>query len=143
MAIKFSFQHMHIPFRDVQRLKRLVWLTRCVAVFSLLCTFTVGAAWGQAPAGVLVTAEAAPLVGPTGLVARVGDRSVILHWDPVGEARLAGYHVYRVASATGPVAPQRVAVPSNHFVDVAVDNGTTYQYRVRAVDPAGRESHDS
>ena len=134
---------MHIALRDVQLLKRIVWLIRCLALCLALFAFTVGAVWGQAPAGAITTTEDAALVGPTGLVARVGDRSVILHWDPVGEARLAGYHVYRVASATGPVAPQRVAVPSNHFVDVAVDNGTTYQYRVRAVDPAGRESHDS
>src|SRR5919198_2277365 len=143
MAIKFPFQHMHIPLRDVQRLKRLVWLTRCVAVFALLWAFTVGAAWGQAPAGVLATSADAALVGPMGLVPRVGDRSVILHWDPLVDARLAGYRVYRAPLATGPFAPYSALLPTNHFVDVAVDNGATYQYRVRAVDTAGRESRDS
>ena len=121
----------------------IVWLTRCVAVFSLLGAFTVGAAWGQAPSGVPATSADAALVGPMGLVPRVGDRSVILHWDPRVEASPAGYHVYRASSATGPFEPHRIILPTHHFVDVAVDNGATYRYRVRAVDPAGRESLDS
>jgi hypothetical protein len=134
---------MHIPFRYVQLLKHLVWLTRCVSLFSLLCVFTVGAAWGQDASGVMATAEDAALVVPMGLVPRVGDRSVILHWDPLVDARLAGYRVYRAPSATGPFEPHSAILPTNHFVDVAVENGSTYRYRVRAVDTAGRESHDS
>jgi hypothetical protein len=80
---------------------------------------------------------------PTGLAVRVGDRSVILHWDPTVDPDLVGYHVYRVPSATGPFEQHRVTVPTNHFVDFEVENGSTYRYWVRAVDAAGRESHDS
>jgi hypothetical protein len=143
MAIKSPVQHMHIPCRYVQPLKRMVWLTHCLAWSLALFACTVGAAWGQDPSGVMAKTADAPLVVPMGLVSRVGDRSVILHWDPVVDARLAGYHVYRIPSPTGPVAPHAVTLPTNHFVDVAVENGTTYSYRVRAVDTAGRESPDS
>ncbi len=80
---------------------------------------------------------------PTGLVKRVGDRSVILHWDPVVDAHLAGYHVYRVPSLTGLLEQPRGLLVTNHFVDFEVENGLTYRYWVRAVDTVGRESHDS
>ncbi len=80
---------------------------------------------------------------PTGLVKRVGDRSVILHWDPIVDAHLAGYRVYRVPSLTGLLEQPRGLLLTNHFVDFEVENGVTYRYWVRAVDTAGRESYDS
>ena len=75
-----------------------------------------------------------------GLVKRVGDRSVILHWDPVVASGLVGYHVYRAPSATEPFEPYSVTLPTNHFVDFEVQNGSTYRYRVRAVDTTGGEA---
>jgi hypothetical protein len=134
---------MHVPHRDVRLLKRTVWLTRCLALPFVLFAFTVGAAWGQAPSGVIRKTEDAAMAAPMGLVQRVGDRSVILHWDPVVDASLVGYRVYRVPSATGPFEPHSVTLPTTYFVDLDVENGSTYHYRVRAVDTAGRESHDS
>jgi hypothetical protein len=85
----------------------------------------------------------ATLAAPQGLVQRVGDRSVILHWDSGADSRVAGYHVYRASTAAGPFALHSAILPTNHFVDFAVENGSTYHYRVRAVDAAGRESPDS
>jgi hypothetical protein len=134
---------MHIPLRYVQALKRIVWLTRCLALSLVLFAFAVGAAWGQDTAGVITKTEDAEMVVPTGLVKRVGDRSIILHWDPIVDSRLAGYHVYRVSSEAGPSEQYRVTLPTNYFVDFEVENGSTYSYRVRAVDTAGRESRDS
>ncbi len=134
---------MHIPLRNVQLLKRIVWLTRCLAWSLALFAYTVGAAWGQDTSGVLTKTEDAALVTPMDLVQLVGDRSVILHWDPIVDSRLAGYHIYRASSATGPFEPHSLTLPTNHFVDLAVENGSTYRYRVRAVDTSGRESHDS
>jgi len=78
-----------------------------------------------------------------GLVERVGDRSVVLHWDPVVGSGLAGYRVYRAASAKEPFEPHSVTLPTNHFVDFDVQNGAIYRYRVRTVDTSGRESRDS
>ncbi len=83
------------------------------------------------------------MAAPTGLVQRVGDRSVILHWDPVAASSVAGYHVYRAPSATAPFERRSGTLPTSHFVDFAVENESTYHYRVRAVDGTGRESLDS
>ena len=57
-------------------LKRMVWLTRCLALTFMLFACTVGAAWGQDTAGTLTKAQDAAMAVPTGLVKRVGDRSV-------------------------------------------------------------------
>jgi hypothetical protein len=135
---------MHIPRRDVHVLKRMVRLTRCLVLSLLLWTFTVGAAWGQDTAGIVTKTEDAAMVVPRGLVQRVGDRSIILHWDPIVDSHLAGYHIYRVPSATGLVEEQqRVTLRTNHFVDFDVENGSAYRYWVRAVNTDGRESPDS
>src|SRR5712691_5820335 len=134
---------MHVPFRDVHVLKRIVWLTRCLVSSFLLFTFTVGTAWGQDISDVITKTEDAAMVAPMGLVQRVGDRSVILHWAPIVSSRLAGYHVYRIPSAPGLCESHCATLPTNHFVDFEVENGSTYRYWVRAVDTAGGESHDS
>jgi hypothetical protein len=120
-----------------------MWLTHCLALSVVLFAFTVGAAWGQDTADVIANTEDAAMAAPVDLVPRVGDRSVILHWDPIADSRLAGYRVYRAGSAAGPFDPHNVTLPTNHFVDFGVENDSTYHYRVRAVDTAGRESRDS
>src|SRR5262245_42601174 len=96
----------------------MVGLTRCLASSLLLFTFAAGVAWGQDIAGVLKKTEDAAMVVPKGLVQRIGDRSVILHWEPIVDSHLVGYHVYGVPSATGLVEEQqRVTLHTNHFVD--------------------------
>jgi hypothetical protein len=127
----------------MQRLKRLVWLTHCFGVSLVLLAFTRGAAWGQDISDDLPETEGAAIVAPVGLMQRVGDRSIILHWNPVVDSGLGGYHVYRASSATGPSEQHRATLPTNHFVDFDVENGSTYRYRVRTVDIAGQERHDS
>src|SRR5882724_3174198 len=134
---------MCVPHRDTHMLKHIVWLTRCLALTFMLFACTVGAAWGQDTAGTLTKTQDAAMAVPTDLVKRVGDRSVILHWAPVIKSGLAGYRVYRAPSATEPFEPYSVTLPTNHFVDFEVQNGSTYRYRVRAVDTTGGESHDS
>jgi hypothetical protein len=134
---------MHIPLRYVQLLKRIVRLPRCSALFLVLFAFTVGAACGQDTSSLITKTDDAAMVAPMGLVQRVGNRSVILHWDPVVDSGLVGYHVYRASSATEPFERHSVTLPTNHYVDFEVENDSTYRYRVRAVDSAGRESHDS
>src|SRR5215510_11345755 len=122
---------MCVPFRNVHVLKRIVWLTRCLISSLLLFTVAAGAAWGQDITGVLTKTEDAAMVVPRDLVQRIGDRSVILHWEHIVDPHLAGYHVYRVPSTTGLVEPPKATVPTNHFVDFDVENGSTYRYSVR------------
>jgi hypothetical protein len=134
---------MRVPHRDVHMLKHMMWLTRCLALTFMLFVSVVGAAWGQDTAGTITKTQDAAIAVPTDLVKRVGDRSVILHWAPVRESGLAGYRVYRARSATEPFESHSVTLPTNHFVDFEVQNGSTYRYRVRTVDATGRESQDS
>ena len=134
---------MHVPLRYVQLMKCLVWLTRCVALSLVLFACASGTAWGQDTASGLTEPDDAVMVMPMGLVQRAGDRSVILHWDPIVGSGLAGYHVYRASSATELFERHSVTLPTNHFVDFEVENDSTYRYRVRAVDATGRESRDS
>jgi hypothetical protein len=134
---------MRVSHRDAQLLQCFVWLTRCWALSCVLLACTVGAAWGQDTAGAMTQTQGAAMAVPMGLVKRVGDGSVILHWDPVVASGLAGYHVYRASSSTEPFKPYSIILPTNHFVDFEVQNGLTYRYRVRAVDTTGGESQDS
>ena len=78
---------------------------------------------------------------PGGLVASAGDRTVALSWQmPTsdGGSGITGYNVYRgtAAGAEGstPIA-SNVAVTS--WTDSGVANGTTYFYRVAAVNAVG------
>src|SRR5215813_13347338 len=124
-------------------MKCVMLLSRCLVLFLMLLTCILGVAWRQNTLGVTMTTKDAALAVPTSLVKRIGDRSVMLHWDPVVDSRLAGYRVYRVPSLTGLLEQPRGLLLTNHFVDFEVVNGVTYRYWVRAVDTAGRESHDS
>jgi hypothetical protein len=86
----------------------------------------------------------ATMVIPTGLVERVGDRSVILHWDAVSDSNLAGYYVYRAGTATEPFEQYSDdLLTTNHFVDFEVENYRTYHYQVRAIDAGGQQSQAS
>src|ERR1043166_7973655 len=134
---------MHVPFRYMPPMKCVALLNRCLVLCLMLLTCFVGVAWRQNTLGVITTTKNAAMPVPTGLVKRVGDRSVILHWEPVVDSHLAGYHVYRVPSLTGLLEQPRGLLLANYFVDFEVENGLTYRYWVRAVDTAGRESHDS
>jgi hypothetical protein len=76
-----------------------VMLSRRYAVVCCMLVICLGGgAWRHHTLRVMTTAKDATLAVPTGLVQRVGDRSVMLHWEPVGDAHLAGYRVYRVPS---------------------------------------------
>ena len=134
---------MHMPCRDVQPPKYLLCVARWLALLFVLVALTGRATWGQATADATATVEDAVMAVPMGLVQRVGDRSVVLHWDPVPASGLAGYHVYRQSSAAGSFEPRGITLRTNHFVDFEVENGSTYRYRVLAVDTAGQEGHHS
>ena len=85
-----------------------------------------------------------PPTVPTGLTAVPSNNgaapTIDLSWEPNTDPDLAGYHVYR-RTATGAfqrLTQQPVLGPA--FSDTAVTLGTTYTYRVTAVDNTGNES---
>jgi hypothetical protein len=80
-----------------------------------------------------------PPPAPTNLVATPGDADVRLAWDAVSDA--TEFHVFR-GTMSGSVAadyPDKtiVALTDLPYTDDTVTNGTTYFYRVAAVNSAG------
>ncbi len=92
---------------------------------------------------------------PTGVKAEAGDSEILLLWnDPPAVDTLAGYHVYKSTSATGPFTrcdsvPILTRVPVDlrgdslkpapfGFLDPEVKNYTTYYYRIASRNPLGR-----
>ena len=81
---------------------------------------------------------------PTGLAGTATDQAVHLTWTAVTDDDLAGYNVERripPGGGWGAINTSPVVLPE--FLDVGLVNGTTYQYRVVAVDTSGRVSAPS
>ena len=88
--------------------------------------------WRLIPAGAAVEFVAPPT--PTGLVAVANPVSVRLSWNPVVASDLSGYTVLRSENiATGYETIARDLVATS-FVDESAKPGSTYYYRVLAVD---------
>jgi fibronectin type 3 domain-containing protein len=83
--------------------------------------------------------DATPPVQPRGLVAVVAGPTVRLAWQPVPDADLAGYVVYRSTTA-GRGHARLTAAPQTGttYVDADVRPGQTYYYVVTAIDRARR-----
>ena len=88
-------------------------------------------------------ADLTPTAAPRGLqVTSEGDGAVSLSWNAVRGA--AGYNVYRSPLTGGGFVKANDALLTGvSFTDSGLDNGRTYFYIVRAVDPAGNESAPS
>jgi len=87
---------------------------------------------------------AAAINTPTNLVSATGDKSIVLHWDPVLDPTLAGYDVYRSSSISGPFTLQNGALlTSPGFCDLLVTDGQTNFYQVMAVDTSANKSAPS
>jgi len=78
---------------------------------------------------------------PQSLTATAGSGSVSLTWTPPasnGGANITGYNVYRGTSAGGEsTTPVATNVTTTSFTDTGLTNGTTYYYKVAAVNSAG------
>jgi len=89
------------------------------------------------------TVDTTPPAAPNGLTAIGGDGTVALDWADNAEPDLRSYRVYRRASdGSWPAAPTATVSASAH-TDSGRTNGTTYDYRVTAVDGSGNESAPS
>jgi len=79
--------------------------------------------------------QASPLA-PTNLSSMISGTMVVLNWDEaVGDVEVVSYHVYR-GEEVDPIGESIVT----SFTDSTVVPGTTYTYRVTALDTAGNES---
>ena len=87
------------------------------------------------------TPQAAVPSAPTGLVASAGNASVVLSWtvpNSDGGSPITGYNVYRGTAPGGEGGtPVATNVASSSFTDTGRTNGTTYYYKVAAVNAAG------
>lgn len=82
---------------------------------------------------------------PVNLSGSSGDQEIGLNWDDNSEDDLAGYHVYRSTSSISGISemdPVNGAEPiqNSDYTDTNVENGTTYYYRLTAVDDNDNES---
>ncbi len=84
------------------------------------------------------------LSAPTNFTAIPGDDSVSLNWDDNTEASLGGYNLYR-AFSPGLSYSRLNSVPiiSSNYTDTTVNNGTSYYYKVNALDIYENESESS
>ncbi|MDR3711036.1 MAG: fibronectin type III domain-containing protein [Capsulimonadaceae bacterium] len=77
-------------------------------------------------------ASATPLPdGPTGLIATGGVQSVLLNWT--ASVGATSYKVYRGASSGGEGSTAVATVTSPTYTDPSLSDGTTYYYKVTAV----------
>jgi phosphatidylinositol-3-phosphatase len=82
---------------------------------------------------------------PTNLTATGGDARVTLGWTASTSSRVVGYRVYRQnPDGTWPSkwlgAPTTVTTSNTAYVDTGLTNGTTYTYRVAAVNSSSVQS---
>jgi len=92
---------------------------------------------------VLATPAAAMPGAPAGLTATAGNAQVTLSWAvPAsdGGSPVSGYNVYVAASADFKGAAEVPGVTGTAVVLVGLTNGTTYYFKVFAVNAAGNES---
>ncbi|MBW2638192.1 MAG: hypothetical protein JRC86_11885, partial [Deltaproteobacteria bacterium] len=79
-----------------------------------------------------------PPAAPTGLVALPGIKENILQWLSNTEADLDYYIIFRDTSS--PAVTEYARTSSTMFIDANISYGTTYYYRLKAVDRVGNES---
>jgi fibronectin type 3 domain-containing protein len=77
---------------------------------------------------------------PIGLGAVAGDNLVSLSWDDNSEPGITGYNIYRSNISGSFGSTPFINVLSGSYSDRSVVEGTTYYYKVTAVDGFGNES---
>jgi hypothetical protein len=78
---------------------------------------------------------------PIGLTATAGNKQVTLRWDANVESDLASYKVYGGTTPNPTSLLATVPAGTTTYIHTGLTNGTTYHYRVSAVDNAGNESN--
>ena len=89
--------------------------------------------------------DTTPPSAPSALAGASEDGTVALEWSAPSDGDLDGYRVYRSTSSISDAGAATRAsgdglVSGESYSDDEASNGTTYYYRVAAVDEAGNES---
>ena len=77
---------------------------------------------------------------PEGLTATPGDGEVTLTWEANAESNLASYQIYRGTDPAPTTQIVSVGADANSYTDTDLIKGTTYYYRLKAVDDEGNAS---
>jgi fibronectin type 3 domain-containing protein len=102
---------------------------------------SVHAAGESLPSGEVSATPIPPPSAPTGVVATAGHTAIALNWTPAATATT--YNVYRGTTPGGEGAtPIATGLTTTSFTDTSLTDGTTYYYRITAVN-AGGESGQS
>lgn len=86
--------------------------------------------------------DGTPPAVPTGLTAAAGDRQISLNWNNNSEGDFASYKIYRAPTSGGSYTLIATRIVSD-YVDTGLTNGTSYFYKVTAVDTSSNESAQS
>lgn len=79
---------------------------------------------------------------PTGLAASAGDAQVSLTWNASSGA--TSYSIFRGTTANGQATtPIATGITSTNYVNTGLTNGTTYYYKVKAVNSAGSSAYSN
>ena len=92
--------------------------------------------WNSNAGTITLTAGTSAPAAPTGLTATAGNASVKLSWTASTGA--TSYNVYRGTTAGGEAtAALATGITTTSYTDATVGNGTTYYYKVAAVNSGG------
>jgi hypothetical protein len=117
--VQFGFNGTHNPSNDTYSVRYTPNNTSLAAT----------GAWGSGGGGT-------PPSAPTGLTATAGNSQVALSWNASSGA--TSYNVYRSTSSGGEGStPIASGVTSTSYTNTGLTNGTTYYYKVAAVNTAG------
>lgn len=104
---------------------------------------TQRASAGSTPSGLssgrVVTVDTAAPATPTGLRVLAGNGWADVSWDANTEADLLGYDIYRRVGAGAWAKLNDKPLANPRYLDKPLTNGTTYEYRVTAVDNSVNE----
>lgn len=84
--------------------------------------------------------DTSPPASPGGAGASSAQGQITLSWTANTESDLVYYNVYRATDSGGPFTVPATATINNTFTDADVADGTTYYYKISAVDTSSNES---
>ena len=103
-----------------------------------------GASGGQWMAGI-VTLKAGAVTAtapssPQGVTATAGNTTVQLSWTPptsTGGSPITSYNIYRGTASNGEASTPIASNPTTSYTDTTLTNGTTYYYKITALNNIG------